>query len=100
LVDYENTDAVGLAALVRSGEVTAVELVNAAISRIEAHDGAINAVVRRRFEQARAEAAGDLPDGPLKGVPYLLKDLHVAVAGESTGGGTALLQDLPLDYDR
>lgn len=99
MVDYENTDAVGLAALVRSGEVTPVELVDAAISRIEARDGAINAIVRRRFEQARTEAAGDLPDGPLKGVPYLLKDLHVAAAGEPTGGGTALLQDLPVDYD-
>lgn len=90
---YEQTDATGLAALVRAGEVTPSELVEEAITRIEARDGELNAVVYRRFAEARERAAGELPDGPLRGVPYLLKDLHVMDAGHPTGSGTRLLQE-------
>ncbi|MFK7930283.1 MAG: amidase [Myxococcota bacterium] len=99
MLDYEDADAVGLAQAVRAGEVSPLELVDAAIQRIEARDSVYNAVVRRTFEQAREAAQGALPDGPLRGVPYLLKDLHVAVRGEPTGAGTKLRATQPLDYD-
>jgi amidase len=89
---YEDYDATGLAALVRDGEVSPLELVDAAISRIEARDDALNAVVYRRFDEARQRARGELPAGPLRGVPYLLKDLHVMDVGHPTGSGTRLLQ--------
>jgi amidase len=75
-------DAVAQAALVRTGTATPVELVDAAIERIEALDGQVNAVIHRRFEEARAEAAGPLPDGPFRGVPFLLKDLWPTSAGD------------------
>jgi amidase len=62
------------AALVRNGEVSALELVDAAIACLE---GAreLNVLVNEQFESARAAAAGPLGDGPLTGVPFLLKDL-------------------------
>ncbi len=79
-------DAIGQAELVRLGEVTPTELVEAAIERIEALDDGpqgINAVIHRRFEQALVDAASpDLADGPFRGVPMLMKDLWPATAGD------------------
>jgi amidase len=80
-------DATAQADLVRRGEVSPKELVEAAIARIEALDPRLDAVVRTRFEEARAEAGGDLPPGPFRGVPFLLKDLGATVAGEPTAFG-------------
>ncbi|MBV9995167.1 MAG: hypothetical protein JO127_08135 [Caulobacteraceae bacterium] len=71
-------DAVASAALVRSGAVSATELAEAAIERIEAVDGALNAVIFRRYEAARAEAAKVAADAPLAGVPTLIKDVDLA----------------------
>ncbi len=85
-------DAVGQAELVRRGEVGPLELVDAAISRIEARNPVLNAVIHTRFEAARAEAAGDLPDGPFRGVPFLLKDAVCALAGEPHHAGMAFLK--------
>eukprot|EP01035_Chromulina_nebulosa_P048763 gene48763-66203_t len=73
--DYSNYDGLGLAALVNRGEVTPSELVEAAIERTERHNGVLNAVVHKAYDEARKVAAGDLPDGPFKGVPFLIKDL-------------------------
>lgn len=78
--DYGEHDGIGLAALVTSGKASPLELLDAAIARIERHNGALNAVVYKAYEEARAVAAsGKLPDGPFKGVPFLLKDLGVRV---------------------
>jgi amidase len=65
-------DATAQAGLVRRGEATPAELVDAAIARIEALNPRLDAVIRTRFDQARAQAAGTLPDGPFRGVPILL----------------------------
>jgi len=99
LPEYDRLDALDLAALVRRGEVTPRELVEAAIERIEARDPAINAVVHRRFERARMEADGPLPDGPLRGVPFLLKDLLGEMAGEPITSGSRFLRDVRAGYD-
>jgi amidase len=85
-------DATAQAELVASGEVTALELAEAAIERIEALDGPINAVVLRWFEHARETASGDLPDGPFRGVPFLLKDLWASYAGQVLTNGSAALK--------
>ena len=77
-------DATAQADLVRRGEVSPQDLVEAAIARIEAVNPGLDAVIRTRFDQAREEAAGELPDGPFRGVPILLKDLGCVVAGEVT----------------
>ncbi|TFV55844.1 amidase [Geodermatophilus sp. DF01-2] len=86
-------DATAQAELVRSGEASPKELVEAVIERIQRVDAQLDAVVRRRFDAARAEAAGDLPAGPFRGVPILLKDLGCHVAGEETHYGTSFLRD-------
>lgn len=91
--DYSNYDAVGLAELVRKKAVTPGELTEAAITRIEQLNPTLNAVVIERFDEARA-AAVDLPDGPLKGVPFLLKDLSVTVAGWPRTSGSRFCKDV------
>jgi len=86
-------DATAQADLVRRGEATAAELVEAAIARIEAVDPQLNAVIHRQFDLAREQAAGDLPDGPFRGVPFLVKDLdNSQEAGQPYHGGTRYLQ--------
>jgi amidase len=75
-------DATELARLVRDGEASPTELVDAAIERVERLNPEVNAVIHERFAAARADAAGDLPDGPFRGVPLLVKDLGATIAGE------------------
>ncbi|WP_202638224.1 amidase [Bailinhaonella thermotolerans] len=86
-------DAIALADLVRTGQATPRELVEAAIGRIEALDGGINAVVHRRFERAldEADALPDDPAMPFRGVPILLKDLGWNSEGDPCASGTRVL---------
>jgi amidase len=90
---YDELDGLGLAAAVRNGDVTATEVVDAAIRRIEARNPALNAVVATRFDEARAEAAAGVGDGPFAGVPYLVKSLGGDVAGLPTSRGSRLFAD-------
>lgn len=87
-------DATAQADLVRRGEVHPSELAEAAITRIEQLNPKLNAVIRTRFDAARQEAGGDLPDGPFRGVPILFKDIGCTVAGEPTAFGLGPLRDL------
>jgi amidase len=87
-------DATAQADLVRRGEVSPRELTEAAIARIEAVNPKLDAVIRTRFDAARLEAEGDLPDGPFRGVPILFKDLGCLVEGEPTAFGLGPLRDL------
>ena len=91
--DLARLDATAQAELVRNGEASPLELVDAAIERIEASNGEINAVIHKLFDEGREAAAGDLPDGPFKGVPFLLKDLGAAFAGQPLHMGMQLLKD-------
>lgn len=86
-------DATAQAELVSSGEASPRELVDAAIERIEATNAELNAVIHPLFEEAREAADGDVPDGPFKGVPFLLKDLGAAFAGQPLHMGLQLLKD-------
>ncbi len=87
-------DATAHAELVASGEVSAAELTEAAIERIEHLDGELNAVNLRWFEAAREAARdSDLPSGPLTGVPFLLKDLNAHMAGTPMTNGNVALRD-------
>lgn len=78
---YADTDALGLGELIRGKEVTSAELTEVAISLVEALDPALNAVVIRRFDEARKRAAQPPGDGPFAGVPYLLKNIGSECAG-------------------
>ncbi len=84
--------------MVANGDVTSVELVDAAIQRIEALDGPINAVIMRWFDHARDVAAASVSNGaPFGGVPFLLKDLWAPYAGQPmTNGNTALRDAMPI----
>lgn len=90
-------DAHDQVALVRSGQVTSAELLDAAVERIDASPG-LNAVVRRYDDQARAAVAGAV-DRPLAGLPFLVKDLWADTAGQATTDGNRALRDLPSPPD-
>lgn len=91
--DLAVLDATAQAELVRSGQASPLELVDAAIERIERLNPQLNAVIHERFDKARAEAQGDLPAGPFRGVPFVLKDLDGYSAGDPYYGGTRFLRD-------
>jgi amidase len=86
-------DATAQAALVRNGQATPLELLDAAIERIDAIDPQLNSLTIRWFEHAREIAAGDLPAGPFRGVPFLLKDLWSHFAGQTLSNGNQALKD-------
>jgi amidase len=89
---WEELDATAVAAAVRTGELSARESVALAIERIEA-DPEINALVGSRFDEALAEVDAGLPDGPLTGVPTLVKPLGTDVAGLPTTRGCRLFAE-------
>lgn len=87
-------DATDLAGLVAVGNVTPIELLEAAIERIERIDTALNAVVIRWFDHARSLALDpQLPVGPFRGVPFLLKDLWSHFSGQTLSNGCAALRE-------
>lgn len=87
-------DATAQADLVRSGEVKPLELVEEAIGRVESLNPQLNAVIHTSFEKARDAARADLPDGPFRGVPFLVKDAVCHEAGEPYHFGMQVLKDL------
>jgi len=79
--DFEAYDALGLAQLVRDKRVSPTELLDAAIERVEARNSKVNAVTMPLYDYARKAIAEGLPDGPFRGVPFLMKDLTASIAG-------------------
>lgn len=97
--EYSDLDGLALAALVRKGDVSSLELVEEAISRIEALNPKLNAVVYPMYEQARA-LAGTKPGGTFGGVPFVLKDMTSHYAGTPTTHGSRLMANIAnSDYD-
>src|SRR5258708_38714812 len=92
-------DATAQAELVRRKQVKPIELVDAAIARIERLNPTVNAVVTPLFEPARTAARGALPDGPFRGVAFLLKDLLASYAGARMTSGSTFLRDFVPGYD-
>ena len=87
-------DATALAELVRHHKASPLELVDAAIQRIQNLNPQLNAVVWERFEKAREEArSAHLPEGPFTGVPFLTKDLGCTTAGEPDSSGSRFLKE-------
>jgi amidase len=87
-------DATAQAELVQRRQASPLELVDAAIQRIEKVNPQLNAVVWERFEKAREEArSAHLPQGPFTGVPFLTKDLGCTTAGEPDSGGSRFLKE-------
>jgi amidase len=86
-------DATAQAELVRSGDASPLELVDDAIARVEKLNPELNAVIHPRFDRARDEARGVLPDGPFRGVPFVLKDLLAGIEGDPIHEGMKFLRD-------
>jgi amidase len=96
--DYQSHDALALADLVRRGEVTPAELLEAALARTDAVNPSLNAVVRRQDDAARAVAGGAL-SGPFAGVPFVVKDLLQEMKGVPCSYGNRALSEQPVDED-
>ncbi|TPL19543.1 MULTISPECIES: amidase [unclassified Mesorhizobium] len=88
-------DATGLATLVRKGEVSPVELVDAAIARAEASRPEINATAETLYDAARSRAKGIDRSLPLAGVPFAIKDLGIAIKGVPSHGGSRIPAWMP-----
>jgi amidase len=97
--EYRKHDAIGLARLVAAGDVTAAELLSTAIARVEAIDGGIASISQKHYDLARRAIERGLPDGPFKGVPFLLKDISVQLAGTVTTAGSKLFAGNVAQHD-
>ena len=87
-IEYQHYDALGLAQLVNDGDASPEQLLNAAIKRAEEVNPAINAIITPLYDHARQQIKDGLPDGPFKGVPFLLKDLLAALQGTPLSSGS------------
>src|SRR5580704_10303009 len=97
--EFTRYDGLGLAELVQRRQVSAAEVLEAAVAAVETRNHEINAVVGRLYDQARAAIAAGLPAGPFTGVPYLLKDLGAHYQGAVTSYGGTLFKDNVVDHD-
>ena len=96
LIEY---DALGLAALVADGDISAAELLEATLKRVAEVNPRINALVTPMYEEARRTVAGGELPGPFAGVPFLLKDLRALYAGVPTTSGSRFFQDYIPSHD-
>ncbi|MCB0586949.1 MAG: amidase, partial [Phaeodactylibacter sp.] len=85
--EYRQYDALGLAELIRKKEITAAELVEIAITRAESVNPTINAIVYPLYDMARKMAEKADPESPFAGIPFLVKDLSLEVAGTHRSSG-------------
>lgn len=94
LAEYARHDGTGLAALVREGQVTPTELARTALDAIEALNPQLNCVIETYRERVEELDESSLPDGPFRGVPFLLKRIGIAEAGRPMGDlGARLLAE-------
>ena len=96
---YLHQDAVGLAALIRAGELHPKEVLAAALDQIERFDTRINAIAWRRFDLAAQEAERTLPDSPVSGVPFLIKALSQRMDGAPHTMASQMRSGLVADHD-
>ena len=100
MTDLASLDATAQADLVRNGDAQPIELVDAAIARIESINDELNAVIHPLFDRARTAAGSMSGSGagerPFLGVPIVVKDLDGTLAGAPYHGGNRLLK--ALDY--
>ncbi|HNL40353.1 MAG TPA: amidase family protein, partial [Saprospiraceae bacterium] len=86
--EYRRYDALGLAELVRKGDVTPEELLDVAIRRAEEVNPGLNAIVHKLYDHGKEAARAAPRDAPFAGVPFLVKDLGMEVAGTPMNTGS------------
>lgn len=89
----DSHDALGLADLVRRREVSALELLDASIERVEALNPRFNFMAQTYYDLGRSAIAAGLPQGAFTGVPWLVKDLNTTIAGKVTANGSRMFKD-------
>ena len=99
VIDFLQHDALAVADLIRRKEISPRDAVQASINRIEALNPRLNAVVHQMFDRALATADNEIPDGPFRGVPFLLKDLTALYEGEPITSGSRLFKGWVAPYD-
>jgi amidase len=97
--EYRKHDATALAGLIAKREISAEDVLEVAVARAEEVNPAINAIVHKQYDKARKAIAAGLPQGPLAGVPYLIKDLAFLDKGEPATLGSSLFKDYVADHD-
>ena len=97
--EYGEHDAVSLAAMIRDGKVSKTEVLDEALTRMRAVQPQLNAVTHDMESFARQAITNGLPDGPFRGVPFMLKDLHVLYEGAPTHNGSNFYKDYIADHD-
>ena len=96
--EYFSYDALGLAELVRTKQISSSELLDVAIELTEKLDPKLNSVPIKHFELARENLKNEIDSGIFNGVPYLLKDLNNYLKGTVTSGGSRVLENIPADH--
>ena len=97
--DYDQYDGIGLAKLIKDGDISSIELCEEAISRAEKLNPKLNAIITTMYDFAREEAKHPMKDAKFDGVPFLLKDVHHALKGFTMSSGSALLRNYVPEYD-
>src|SRR6202012_5375657 len=97
--EYDCHDGLGLAALVKKGSVTVLEVVDEAIARAERLNPQLNAIIFKAYDRARDAAKAMTPHGIFAGVPTLLKDMRAAATGMPTRSGSRMVPPIPSDHD-
>ena len=99
MLEYESFDAMGLADLIARKEISPAEVLGACIRRVEELNPKLNAVVNKLYDQAHAAIARGLPEGPLRGVPILIKDITALMKGVPTTAGSRVLAEAVAETD-
>jgi len=97
--DYAEFDGIGLAAAIAAGEIESADVLDTVEFLIERLNPSLNAIVRPTLDSARRDLACGLPNGPLRGVPMVLKDEYVSVAGVPNDHASALAAGFVREYD-
>lgn len=97
--EYAKLDALSLAAHLSKGELESAEVLEAAIARAEEVSADLNPIAIPMFDEARAKVLEELPEGPFRGVPFLLKDLGLYYQGAITTNGCRFYAEQVADHD-
>ena len=97
--EYDKYDGLGLAALIAKKQITPMELLAAVKQRLESVNPKLNATAQVFFDKAENHIKQGLPEGPFKGVPFVLKDLGQQLAGTVTSYGSRVFKDNTPDFD-
>jgi amidase len=99
ITDYAKYDGLGLAALVKKGSITPLEVVDEAIARAERLNPQLNAIIFKAYDRARDAAKATTPHGIFAGVPILLKDMRAGATGMPTRSGSRMVPAIAADHD-